>query len=321
MRTLMMVASCLGAMIASTAFADDAMERLQSTMEQVCAQPASSAPPALDATMLYALTDCQKGKKPNFMMGTLHSSDAGIIKSIEFIVPYLEASDATWFEILEDGHSAQQVIRLMFLPMEDKAGLKGLLGEKDFAQFVALMQNESPTFSEYHLTRYRPWAAAIMLQLLAIDTSGVVMDDWMQNQARNSEKPIHALETIQEQFAMFDALSVNEQLIMLRDAMTQFDDQKRFTKEMMDAYRQGNLQNVAAIAQKVMDALPDKNLAAKLKNEIVTVRNMRMRDKMRQDFKKGGQFVAVGALHLPYAEGLLAHAQRDGYRIIPIAKP
>jgi uncharacterized protein YbaP (TraB family) len=50
-------------------------------------------------------------------------------------------------------------------------------------------------------------------------------------------------------------------------------------------------------------------------DRLITLRNHRMRDRALSLLRRGGAFIAVGAVHLPGKEGLLSLLQTEGYNV------
>ena len=50
-------------------------------------------------------------------------------------------------------------------------------------------------------------------------------------------------------------------------------------------------------------------------DRLITLRNHRMRDRALSLLRRGGGFIAVGAVHLPGKEGLLSLFETEGYHV------
>jgi uncharacterized protein YbaP (TraB family) len=50
-------------------------------------------------------------------------------------------------------------------------------------------------------------------------------------------------------------------------------------------------------------------------DRLITSRNHRMRDRALAFLRRGGAFIAVGAVHLPGKEGLLSLLEMEGYHV------
>ena len=59
-------------------------------------------------------------------------------------------------------------------------------------------------------------------------------------------------------------------------------------------------------------------LASRFKKRLLIDRNYRMVRRMRPRLMEGNSFIAVGALHLPGAEGIIHLLEKEGYRVSPV---
>ena len=267
-------------------------------------------------SLAYRITDC-KGHE-SIVLGTLHSSDPAIIASIAYVFPHLKQAKGAWFELVHQAGDEKLLATRMFLPASEKQGLKEMLGEKDFARLMQRLHTKAPNLPEAYVTRYQPWAAGVMLDTLSIDTSGVVMDDKVQQEAITEKVPVHALETMEEQFNVFETFSRAEQVSMLKEAITSFDEAETINQQLIDAYKAGDLHKIAELSASTFKEMPDPRLADKLLALLVTDRNAHMAKELLPVLKQGDAFIAIGALHLPDESGLLNRFEKAGLGVYPL---
>jgi uncharacterized protein YbaP (TraB family) len=262
--------------------------------------------------MLYAVRNCET-KQTSYVFGTFHTSAQNIINKIAYVKPYITGSKQAWFEIDLAEQNAELAQKLMLLPPEAK-GLKEIVGSKYFTQMVARFQAKNPIIVDAMLDRYKPWAAAVALQVLEIDLSGVVMDDYLQRYASGHEVQVKPLENAAEQLKIFDDLSEAEQVILLKDAIDNYDEMAKISKELTKQYLAGNLQEVVALGEKSMK-MSDAKVYEKLEDKLLHQRNNEMAEKLIKALQKDNIFIAVGALHLGGETGLLTQFEKAGYGV------
>jgi uncharacterized protein YbaP (TraB family) len=85
---------------------------------------------------------------------------------------------------------------------------------------------------------------------------------------------------------------------------------------MLDAYLQRDLAALVRLQQQAMYA--DSDIDDRFMLELVDKRNQRMVDRMQDYLTEGNAFIAIGALHLPRAEGVLHLLEQRGYTVTPI---
>jgi hypothetical protein len=159
----------------------------------------------------------------------------------------------------------------------------------------------------------KPWAVATTLSMPAAGT-GMVLDRVLYEQALQDGKPVAGLETVQEQLDIFEGMSMDDQVALLRDAVAQFSGIAALHQQLLDAYKQQDLAAMLAINEAALEA-GDRRFADEFQRRLVTDRNRHMAERLRPYLSEGRAFVAVGALHLPGDEGLLNLLERQGYTV------
>jgi hypothetical protein len=115
--------------------------------------------------------------------------------------------------------------------------------------------------------------------------------------AEASDKPVHYLETIEEQVAALDGIPVARFVAFLRDA-----DWAEHRREVVQTYLHGALAAIDARAR----AFPTYC------ESVVHRRNPRLYARMRPHLDAGGALIMVGVVNCP---GIVALAQSDGYEV------
>jgi hypothetical protein len=159
----------------------------------------------------------------------------------------------------------------------------------------------------------KPWAVATTLSMPAAGT-GMVLDRVLYEQALQDGKAVAGLESVHEQLAIFEGLSVDDQVALLRDAVEQLPGIAALQEALLDAYKRRDLAAMLAINAAALED-GDRRLADDFQRRLVTDRNRLMADRVQPYLREGRAFVAVGALHLPGDEGLLNLLQKQGYTV------
>ena len=85
-------------------------------------------------------------------------------------------------------------------------------------------------------------------------------------------------------------------------------------KELKQAYLARDLPRLLELGRQDLEK-PDPALAEYLLDRLVDGRNWLMLERVQPYLRKGGTFVAVGALHLPGPDGLLQLLQARGFLV------
>lgn len=283
--------------------------------EELCAEDTAYVPISerLQPGLLFRIEKCHV--EASYLFGTIHSDEAGLIEGTPALQEVIKHSAIALFELVESQALQQEVVRYMIYPPQQRDGLSHAIGLDLYEKALTHMQRLQPDMPPAFFDRYRPWAAAILLQYPPQTGDGIVLDVRLQRLAAASEVPVMGLETASEQFSFFRSLSLDEQRLMVADAVTRTDEIRQTNRDLFEAYRQRDLRTISEIGETSFAAIEDPTFAIKLQNFLITSRNKKMISRLKPYLEKGRAFIAVGALHLPGEVGLLSRLEEQGYFI------
>jgi hypothetical protein len=268
---------------------------------------AAAADSCRDEGLLWEIR--KPGVAPGYLFGTIHSEDPEVLALAEPVAKAYAGSRRVVLEVMLDRDSMAYASSAML--MSDGRLLSDILGDALFSRAAAAMQTRG--ISAQVLGRMKPWAVAVTLAMPAPQT-GIVLDQALFRKARVDGKPVFALETIQEQLDVFEGLSRDEQVALLRDTVDLFAEVDGLHQALLAAWKRRDLAAMLAINDAAM-ASGDRQLAETFQRRLLIERNRRMAERLREHLDAGGAFVAVGALHLPGEQGLLNLLEDSGYRV------
>lgn len=249
------------------------------------------------------------GRAPSYLLGTIHSEDPRVTRLPEAVAQAFADAERLVLEIDLNAEALQTLGTAML--SRDGSSLKSRLGE-------ALFQRTAQAMAEYGipdivLDRMKPWAVAVTLMMPKTQT-GLFLDRLLYEQAIAEGKTVAGLETAAEQMAVFDSLSMAEQIEMLTDAVAHQDESRELLEAMTRAYLARDLVEIQRLSD---DALgrSSPQLVERLNRTLVVERNHRMVERMQPQLEAGHAFIAIGALHLPGREGILNLLAQRGYAL------
>jgi len=139
------------------------------------------------------------------------------------------------------------------------------------------------------------------------------MDMWIQTKAKETNKPVFALETMKDQAdLLFNSSSLERQIEMLLQYI-------RMEKKSIDAETEKlekcySEQNLTCL----VDLMQSSDYSDIEKNLLLRDRNIRWIPQLKETMMKQSNFVAVGALHLAGDQGLISLLQKEGYTVKPV---
>lgn len=125
------------------------------------------------------------------------------------------------------------------------------------------------------------------------------------------------LETVSEQLSLFDGLSDDEQIELLKETLNNLDRLPLAFERLIKAYIKRDLAGLVRINEELIQ-YGNPELGHRFQRKLIDSRNERMVERMLPLLKQGGLFVGVGALHLPGEKGILFALEKKGYRVARI---
>ena len=245
-----------------------------------------------------------------YLFGTVHALPQGrnwfdgrierAFNSADELVTEIDVSDAAG--------SAQALQTASLLP--EGQSLRALMSAEDRAQYdEALVGLGLPVEA---LDRYEPWFAAMTLSLLPLLRSGYDTESGVERalEGRATEaKARGALETIDEQIALFDGMPEDAQLAFLDQTVEALPDATTSLDAMVAEWAEGDADALAAL----MNAeLTDPVLYERL----LTSRNANWAGWIEQRLQQPGTvFVAVGAGHLAGRGSVQDQLRKRGMKV------
>lgn len=272
-----------------------------------CAPRTTRSVPALPAAQRHGLL--WEVKSPTgavgHLLGTIHLSSPEVTTLSPQLRKLLDGSRRFGMEVLFDVPTLTALGQSMWA--SDGQGLEALAEPALYARALALL---APYGIDARTARLlKPWAAYTTLSLPAEQT-GPPLDLKLMTIAQQGNKPLFGLETLAEQLAVFETLSAEDQIALLRETVCHYDTLQADLRSLVAAYARGDL---AALHREALRH--DSPAQSRLMGTLLDERNVRMAERLLPVFAKPGSFVAVGALHLPGKGGLLERLGAAGFTL------
>jgi uncharacterized protein YbaP (TraB family) len=252
----------------------------------------------------------KESKQPSYVFGTIHVSDPRITNLPEPVKSALNNSDIFVMEALPTPEETLALTQMMFYA--DGTMLMDYLDDE-------LFQSIAKVLSSYQLPReaaaiMKPWAAFLIMNYPVDNT--LPLDLKLLEIAMSQGLRTMGLETLSEQGAIFSEMALNKQLRLLLDTVCNYDLVTQGIEEMKELYLQRDLNGLLNASTQHPHA--DEPLYKEMNKKLLTDRNKIMIDRMQSVLQEGNAFIAIGALHLPGDDGVIAGLSQQGYQITAI---
>jgi hypothetical protein len=249
------------------------------------------------------------GVTPSHLFGTIHSEDERVVTLAAPVREAFDDASSVTLEITMD--PAALITASLAMMLTDGRTLKDIVGDALYQKTVRALADYS--VPEMMAAQLKPWAAATTLSMPKPAT-GLVLDMALYQEAVAAGKPVDGLETVDEQLKVFDDMEERHQTAMLRDAVEHLPEVRAELQALLEAWLDRDLAGLETIGEKSMQRA-DEEFIKMFEQNLIVNRNHRMAERMQERLKKGGAFIAVGALHLPGEDGLLNLLEKRGYRV------
>ena len=270
----------------------------------------SQVPEKIDSTSNQSLLWEISGnglETPSYLFGTMH-----LVPKDDFFMPAgtkkaLESTDLLVMEIDVDIPLKKQIEIAQRGLIPENGTLADYMSEEEYNNVVKFL-TDSIGISDKKLEKYIRFKPFILTGIIMTEALGKVetYEKYFADVAKKQKKNFTALESIEFQLALFDTIPIEDQI------------EGAFHSDMMDEYylmlECYKAQNLDCLHQMITEYDDEEfeqlflkqrnhNWAEKLKNSILPTHSA---------------FIAVGAGHLPGAEGLIALLRQKGYTVEPV---
>ncbi len=266
-----------------------------------------------DSALFWSIS--KQGEPAGYLLGTIHSEDPRVLDFSPRFIERLTENQVFAMEMVPDLPTLQQLTD--YMQYQDGSTLEGQIGAQRYARLkTALAAYNVP---REWVARMKVWAAMMTLSVPPPET-GFFMDFSLSLRAAGAGLEVVGLETLEQQLSFLEDMPMEQQLMLLDQALDESDKVVGIHREMVDSYLGGDLKELSLQAEQQLDELEPVAKEYFMKQGI-EVRNQRMVSAVLDRLQTGRVFVAVGALHLPGPTGLIQLLRKNGYELKPLPLP
>lgn len=284
---------------------------------------------SMNAQILYKITG-KDAKNASYIIGTYHLADASFTEKIPGLQTALAETEQVYGEVnmenMMQPASIQKMTAAMMLP--EGQTLKTVLTPEQFGKVSAFAKelmgvglDNDMVFSQ--LGKMSPKALATQFTLLLFIKNSATpfnpangLDNFFQMQAKQKNKPIGGLETIDFQIeTLYKSTPIERQVEELICLVDNKEYNLMMVQEISKAFYAQDLQAIEKAADEKLnnscDSTPEEE------ETLIYGRNDNWMKLMPAIMAEKPTFFAVGALHLVGERGMLAQLQKAGYTVTP----
>jgi uncharacterized protein len=265
----------------------------------------------LDNTLLWKISGNGLNRSC-YLYGTMHvlcADDATLSDSLKLAIKY---ADQIYFELDMDNMN-EMLGAMKYLRMNDGKKLSELLTKDEYAKVETYFKQHSVPLPLAMMNRFKPYFISSLIgeQMMSCDQKNG-MEELIMRESKKYSKEIKGLETTEFQASIFDSIPYEKQAKDLVSYIDSIDSYKAVTMEMVEVYRQQDLERMDSLMHK-SDPSMDEYM-----DILLYGRNRHWVDQMPEIMKGKCILFAVGAGHLPGEQGVISLLRKKGYKVTPM---
>lgn len=266
------------------------------------------------------------GKPASWLLGTMHVTDPRVVampdgarKAFDEAATVVVESD----EIADEKKAGVTILARPDLTMfTDGKSITDFLDKDDTETLAEGLKGRGLSLAA--VARMKPWMIASFVALPACEitrkTAGAAfLDQKLAKDALAEGKTLKGLETLIEQISALDSLPIEPQIQGLVQTVALGDTLQDVIETMSQLYLAGD---VGMIMPMMRAAAPleegEVDSYADFEQRIIIDRNHTMATRAAPILADGNVFMAVGALHLPGAEGVVELLRKEGFTVTAV---
>lgn len=265
-----------------------------------------------------------KDVPPSYLFGTVHLTDNRVNALSERVRAALDEVKQIALEVADVSPQSVSaaIAALGRLVAFDGPSLDKLLSQEEFeVARSALIATGVPSQAVAVL---RPWVVTMSLAMTPCErrraASGLLpLDMRLADHGKRRGIAVIGLETLEGQLRALAAVPEEDQLQLLKVSLKYYDRSDDLMETMVGRYLARDIGVMWPFQIELAKKAGYSPEAFKsFERQMVGVRNAAMRDAALPLLREGGAFIAVGVLHLPGKQGLVALFREAGYALVPV---
>jgi uncharacterized protein YbaP (TraB family) len=259
------------------------------------------------------------GIETSYLFGTMHISDPRVLDVPPAVERAFANAEIAAFEIARAPDEEETRFGEDRYKLPDGTSVRSLIGARAWGQLISVYKGFG-----YWKPRsdIKPWLfwnrlggawGSFYGNDRERNPDQPILDDWLENRAREAGKEVIGLETDEEHFTVYDGMPMEIQASLLQ---TTLDNYYEYTYGIprVQIYLDGDLALGRALWEESLGWL-DPEAAKMLDDRLIHDRNHIMVERMLPLMRRGSTFVGVGAAHMAGEQGILRLLEQQGFTV------
>lgn len=246
-----------------------------------------------------------------YLFGTVHLLPNDVDWHSPALDRALQQSQSLYIEITDD-NQAHMTALVMHYGIDPAHPLSGLLTNKENAALDAAAKTAGVPGGSAALNVMRPWLAALTLSVAPLLKAGLDptkgVDKQIKARMEKAGKPVHGLETAEQQIRFLADMPPAMQLSFLRQTLRDTENAQTELTALIDAWKNGDTARLAQLENEDL-----QHYSPKLYRTLIVKRDKAWAGKIATLLKAPGTvFISVGAAHLAGPDSVQVELKKMG---------
>lgn len=259
----------------------------------------------LENSLLWEISG--KNIKTSYLFGTIHATCNNELNSN--VKKALKETKDLYLELDMDDNNLQAKMMNKTMMPEGKT-IKSLTSEEEYKMLDEFFTKETG-MGIAMFNNMKPMMLSTMLIPKMLDCPMKSVEAGLMSQVKTENEEVYGLETIEDQFAAFDAIPYKDQVKdLVRFAKEGMQKSKDDFQNLLKIYQSENIEKLLEETSK-----KENGIMASYLDDFLTKRNKNWIEKITSASRKEKSFFGVGAAHLAGKDGVINLLRKEGYTV------
>ena len=249
---------------------------------------------------------------PSYLYGTMHMVCAEDTKMSEGLKDAIKKAKQVYFELDMDNMEEMMSV-LKYARMNNGLKISDLVSAVDYQKLEDYFKNNKSVLPFGMMSTFKPYfITAVISEGMMGCKKKVSVEQMIMTEARQYDKEVNGLETLEFQASIFDSIPYEKQAQDLVTYVDSIDKFKDITMKMVEMYRKQEINN--------MDSLMEQSDPGMMQYMGVLLydRNKRWAAQIPEQMFNMPTLFAVGAGHLGGEKGVINLLKKQGFTLKPL---
>lgn len=247
--------------------------------------------------------------KDSYLFGTMHTKDKTVFNFSENFNYAFNKAEIFAMEIALSNEMYTGIFNMMMA--DENYNIHNYLSDAEYTKLDNWLKKEYG-FKLKMFEKIKPIFLYVMTNKASVGMRNEpFLDEYLAKEAEKKDKEIVGLETIEEQVAALDFISIEEQFKMILQSISHQKKEEKAYKQLQKTYVKQDL-------DKMLKLIRESSISDAVYKNLIDDRNATMVTRMLPLLKEKSTFIAVGAGHLPGEQGIINLLRKQGYSVVAI---